>query len=90
MTETHTPAPPRRSLDDLTAAIDVMHWSRNDIGRIFGVDQRLARRWFAGAVECPHNVADWLVRCADFMRANPPPTRFEYDDEPAAGDEGNE
>lgn len=90
MTENEGAEPQRRTPEELREAVEAMRWSKNDVGRIFGIDSRTARRWFSGAIECPHNVADWLVRCADFMRVNPPPSRFEYDDEPADEDTGDE
>ena len=59
--------------DRLRAILGLVQWTGRGLASIFGCDERLIRRWMAGAMEIPPAVAEWLEVLAAVHEANPPP-----------------
>ena len=70
---------------NLALRLRVLGYSNRQAARLFGTSEQTVRRWRAGAVQVPGDIADWLiaavpaplvewVETADrFAAGNPPP-----------------
>lgn len=70
---------------NLALRLRVLGYSNRQAARLFGTSEQTVRRWRAGTVQVPGNLADWLiaavpaplvlwVESADqFAASNPPP-----------------
>lgn len=59
--------------DRLRAILGLVQWTGRGLASVLGCDERLIRRWMAGATEIPPAVAEWLEVLAAVHEANPPP-----------------
>ena len=62
---------------ELRECLDALCWSQRHLGDVLTADERLIRKWAAGRVAIPENVAVWLRTLAAVHRAHPHPDGWE-------------
>lgn len=57
----------------LRECLEALRWSQRGLAEATGHDERQVRRMAAGDAPIGEELAAWLRRARDWMRANPPP-----------------
>ena len=57
----------------LREILDELRWSQRDLAALVDCNERLARRWAAGAAPVPALIAQWLEERVRLHRTMPPP-----------------
>lgn len=70
--------------DEFRETLEELHWSQRDVADLLPCNERLVRRWAAGAAEVPPPVAEWLRKRRNAHRDMPPPSRWKRHTTPAA------
>ncbi len=61
------------SPDRFRDVLRLLNWSGRGLASVLECDERLIRRWMAGAAAIPAGIAAWLEALAIAHEANPPP-----------------
>ena len=59
----------------LRHCLDALGWSVRYLSQLLGRDERQCRRWLAGRVTVPWQVAEWLEARVQAAERLPPPAR---------------
>ena len=53
--------------------LDLLGWTRRELGQQIGMGERNVRRWLAGELRIPTPIASWLETLVAFHQDHPPP-----------------
>ena len=59
--------------DRFRECLDLIRWSQRGLADALGRNERTIRRMATGEMDVPADLAAWLDRRADAMKADPPP-----------------